>query len=128
MHFLAQAQKIKKVHPGKNSLYFRKWNVLSGSNIKKFQEMENPKNIPNNSGNLKKASLKIFLILQEIKTAQKLKFSQKKISYIFYISYIYFFSCILGNGNLQKILYIWGNETLLYSKNRNPEKILYFRK
>ena len=68
--------------------------------------MENPKNIPNNSGNLKKASLKIFLILQEIKTAQKLKFSQKKISYIFYISYIYFFSCILGNGKLQKILYI----------------------
>ena len=33
---LGPSLKIKKTHSEKNSLYFRKWNFLTDSNIKKF--------------------------------------------------------------------------------------------
>ena len=86
----------KKIHPEKNSLCFRKWNLLALI-LKKFQETETPKKLAyiSGNGNLKKASyisrngtfqstpIK-FLIFQEAETPKKsLIFFQKKAVLIF---------------------------------------------
>ena len=109
----SEPKKPKKIQPGKISLYFRKWNFLALI-LKKFLYFLKrqlvlyflKKSFSYISGN---GSTQFSVQAQKIK-----EIHLRKISYT------------LGNGNPEKISYIFAKENFSdISWNRNPQKILY---
>ena len=126
--FSAQVQKRKKIHPPKNSLYFRKWNFLALI-LQKFQETKTRKKSPyiSENGNPKKASY----ILENGTFQPKLKKTKKPASKKFLI----FWEMELFNSKIKSFLifsYISGNGNFLkkspqFFGNWNFKKIFIFQ-
>ena len=93
-HFLTQARKNKKIHPQKNSLYFREWNFVALI-LKKILETETPMKFP---------------ILQETEALKKLLIFREMEPFS-HPEKIY---SISGNGNPEKISYIFSKESCSY--------------
>ena len=117
-------QKIKKDHPKKNSLYFRKWNVLAliSKEILYFWKWNHALFRPS-SKNKNNPPRENFLSFRKRKPLEFSYFLKKSCSYILETFYI------LGNRDPEKTSYISGSnfQSSKNDKKHTLEKLLIFQ-